>query len=136
MARKPKRLTKDQKKIAELHSALAATEQQCERYKKHYNEEVAARGKAETSEKEARRQFAELKERLHHSETERAKLRGVINRVDREDDLRERSALIAAGKSLPQEAPPLMHDRRPDEGPRITRHVNYGDGAPRHWTDY
>lgn len=129
--RKKKRLTKHEKKTAELEQSLARALADGTAYSERAINEAAARRRAEETEKKTREQFADLKRRLHESEVECAKLRGVINRVDREDELRERAALIAAGKALSQDPPPVMTR---DFGDRFRG--QYAGEQPQHWTNY
>ncbi len=132
MAQRKKRLTKDQKKLAELERDLAREICEKDTYRTLSQKSETARMKAEDSEKDARAQFGELKQRLLHAETELAKLRGVVARVDREDAMRERAALIAAGKPP---APERMLDVGEELPQGIARYHDHQE-VRRHWTSY
>lgn len=99
------------------------------------------KAKAQTAEdalKESRSHFGDLKERLLNAETELARLRGYMDRVREDDNVRDGYVEVDTpdGKhmfSKRRPAPPRMN-MEPFQEPL---HDTYGNRKRRiHWTDY
>lgn len=81
----PKSLTEAIKEIRKLREAVEAATKRADEANTARSHERANRIRAEESEKETRKNFADLKERLHNSEMDVARKEGYLDRV-REDD--------------------------------------------------
>jgi chromosome segregation ATPase len=102
------------------------------------NEEVKA---SDASLKEARSKFAELKERLHYSELDNARLRGFVQRVHETDDAASECEEVTCPTNRPASQVPRSKLAR-SANTRFDQIDTFGRDRDRqlaergHWTDW
>lgn len=126
------------KTIKQLEADLAAAKALAHENYLNGSEWRTKAEQAETALRESRSHFADLKERLHNSETELARLRGYLDRVHEDDIVRDGLVEIEDGdgkRMVPKRPAPLRtvpHDAGMDA------FLNHS-GTQRnrtHWTSY
>ncbi len=133
---------------AELIAAKAVIEKptpEVERWQGLCSKEREAREAAQESEKTARKQFNDLKERLSNAEMENQRMRGYIARVQEDDAVREE--LVTTGD--PDGERQLVPKRKPtqffvpgnssdlsDRDMTSSGYRMYDRPKPKHWITY
>jgi hypothetical protein len=132
-------------KIEQLESQLRGEKERAERFYVEVKHERDCKAIAETDAKEARQQFADLKQRLHAAEMENQRLRGYLARVQEDDVVREE--LVATGdpdgeRTMIPKRKPTIFDRPPDYTDfqaRDSMGMTYSGRdrpKPKHWINY
>ena len=114
--------------LASYRTALESSREETRRAENLYRT-------ARQSEEEARKQFADLKERLLNAETETARLKGYLERVHEDDIVRDGFVEIEDEKG--KRKVPMRPSHRQSFRPEVN--IAYGmDDCQRrtHWTNY
>lgn len=125
-----------------LKAELAETQNRMDHLGNKTREATEAKEAAQEREKATRKQFDDLKFRLHNSEMEVARLNGYLSRVREDDVVREELVTIGdpeGGQRLvPKRKPEFLGNREP----RMTdlcagESYGYHNRAkPKHWIEY
>lgn len=130
------------KTIAQMEADLAAARETNNTNYENGRKWRAQAEEAEKSLKEARSHFSDLKERLHNSEIENARLRGYLSRVHEDDIVRDGLVEIeddGGKRQVPRRPPPLEQaSYSPSVSDMMTSEYDpYGRQKKRtHWTSY
>lgn len=124
--------------IANLQQELEASREDAKNMRVKFLEEERLGRQIKTQLAEKEGQFKDLKRRLHESETENARLRGYVQRVQEDDVVRE--DLVATGdpnghqRLVPKRRHSLPYDQAtPDD---MYHNMGLGREKPKHWIEY